>query len=233
MGNIIIEWILSIAGIMFGGGIIGNLIQFFIKRSDEKKKSKRKFYRYLFFKLQTYQNEIYKLIIEYIEDTAKVNETYDIGINRIDKRIEKVESMKRSLIVNQYRIDTFGQNKEIISKCKNIEEEICHNLEIHGKEKEELKNKLQDHFCFWYTNREKVIKIISDYFNLKSMFLSNGNCNKKCLQRVTEIDKRSSNLLFLVHEARDYHSAKKYTRELILQMENINSALTVLSKAIN
>ena len=227
------EFIITFIGIIFGGGMIGNLIQFFVKRQDEKKKSKRKFYRYLFFKLQTYQNDIYKLILEYIEDTAKINESYDIGINKINKRIAKIQSMKRSLIVNQYRLDTFGQNKEIISKCKSIEEEISCNIESHTKEKEDLKNKLQDHFCFWYTNRKKVIKIISDNFNFKSMFLSNGNCNKKCLQKVAEIDKRSSNLLFLIHETKDYHSAKKYTSELISQMENINNALTVLSKAMN
>ena len=101
------EFIITFAGIIFGGGMIGNLIQFFVKRQDEKKKSKRKFYRYLFFRLQTYQNDIYKLILEYIEDTAKINESYDIGINKINKRIAKIPERIRQLKREKQLINLF------------------------------------------------------------------------------------------------------------------------------
>lgn len=82
--------LLSIAGIIFGGGMIGQLIIFFTKRRDEKNKA---------------TNELLSNLIKHICDVQKI-------INDIIGKIDATNSQVTSLLLQQIELLETENNKE-------------------------------------------------------------------------------------------------------------------------
>lgn len=60
------EW-LAIAGTLFGGGMVGKLIEFFIKRYDEKKKSYKEVYLKIHKKLCSYSQDLQNIFLDSVK----------------------------------------------------------------------------------------------------------------------------------------------------------------------
>lgn len=99
---------ISLAGIVFGGGMIGQLIMFFIKRSDEKKAQKREFYRMIYNKLCDYNTTLenirlncFKEVHQYGVHTDAANSTINDNLQKIDQLIKNIQSYKRKCRKNE------------------------------------------------------------------------------------------------------------------------------------
>lgn len=223
--------IISIIGLLLGGGIVGQLIMFFVKRSDEKKEKERDFYRVIYHKLCDYYSSLeemrlncYKEIHKHGTLTEKSHTKAEENLLRIDKLLKSIKSRER-------KCRRYGKpDSEICSKCNSDRQFV---VDLHDESKalqQEAANNLDLIDNYWSNHYEQTYSILSSYANMENFIYARKGCDNKILACIRIIDQctRSmcSNLSFKKSSDWDFEDA------LIKQTASISVALKYISERL-
>ena len=237
MENTIIDWVISIAGIIFGGGMIGQLIQFFVKRHDAAHDQKLKVYIELYSKLTKYKSLLENSLLasfKHISDTICSiqgnNEVLKEGINEVQTLMKKLKYKIKAC----YQKTGFSQkncSKNNCNECKMISSRISELFEILDKEQDSFKQTSLAQSEYWKNNYEHIYNVISDNLNIHDILHLAGQKDKKLLTSINNVDIQTrylfKELLTADGENVDFQMG------IQKQLKNIEHSLVLLSKKFN
>ncbi len=180
------EVILSVAGILFGGGMLGQLIVFFIKRHDEKKEQRIESYRDFYDKLSAYSNDISRFLLNFFNDKNvcllmckdKTAETKRLKAN-VDNLSKQVKKLKRGCRKNGC-ID-----KEKCIACSNARKQLQETYESMQQNLDDAESLL---LLYWKENKDKIKELIYGNINLHNYLLARGGKERNLIKAVSEVD---------------------------------------------
>lgn len=219
------ELFLTIAGILFGGGMLGQLIMFFVKRHDEKAAKRREQYHALHVRLCEYKDEICRVLLEYYRATCKLSDVIDEKHNQTEKYLAEINDHLAQIKKQERRCKKQKANDDVCAQCKQRREELPQLLEILHKEHNEASGLLAQCNRYWDNNEEYLHKIITKYLNLHNYLISSNMQDKKICKTITDIDKQSLCILTPMNKNRD-----NFHETLIRLMVMIECAQVILSK---
>ncbi len=167
------EALLGIAGVIFGGGMIGQLVIFFTKRRDEKNTALNELLSSLIKRICNVQKTIND-IIEKIEDAN--NQLKSFLLRQIEL-LEAENNKEKALSEELSALYANPENKDICEKCIEIRKRYPPmDIEANKAERESFEQKI-----FSDTNAyiKDQIKDLDIFPNLSSDFL----CLKKSIRR--------------------------------------------------
>lgn len=167
------EILLSIAGIIFGGGMIGQLVIFFTKRRDEKNKATNELLSNLVKRISEVQKTINDILGKTADATNQVKNLFlrQIEILEAENNKEKVLTEKLSALYNN------PENKDVCEKCIEIRKQYpLMDIEANKAERERIEREI---FSEATTYIRTQIKELDMFPNLSSDFL----CLKKSIRR--------------------------------------------------
>lgn len=167
------EILLSIAGIIFGGGMIGQLVIFFTKRRDEKNKATNELLSNLVKRISEVQKTINDILGKTADATNQVKNLFlrQIEILEAENNKEKVLTEKLSALYNN------PENKDVCEKCIEIRKQYpLMDIEANKAERERIEREI---FSKATTYIRTQIKELDMFPNLSSDFL----CLKKSIRR--------------------------------------------------
>lgn len=222
------EIILSVAGILFGGGMLGQLVMFFIKRHDEKKKKRIESYRDFYDKLSTYFNDINCFLLDFLNDKNvclfmckdKTTETEQLKAN-VENLLKQVKKLKRGCGKNGC-ID-----KEKCIACSNARKQLRETYESMEQNLEKAESLL---LLYWKENKGKIKELIYRNINLRNCLMASGRKERNLIKAVSEIDTLSLQIFGSILE--EQNNEQKCLSLLMNQVSKIEIVLLLLAKKI-
>ncbi len=228
MENIIIEWILSIAGIIFGGGMFGQFIMFIIKRQDEFKANKQKIYKQLYDKLYSYQSLLENVLLDFFKHTSNSIDVFDIESNKIRQYMDETKNLIKQIKSNYKKCkNSFVYNSERCEQCQNMKARVAELFQIIDKEIENAELTTQDVDNYWTINKEYLCKIINENLNVHAIQHLVGKKDKKLSSIIEKIDTQTLHLYRRLLRVK----GEEYDFQLLIvnQIDNIEKCLNILS----
>jgi len=227
------EIILSVAGIVFGGGMLGQLIIFFIKRHDEKKKKRIESYRDFYDKLSTYFNDISRFLLDFFNDRDvcvlmcedKTTETEQRKAE-VDNLLKQIKKLKRGCGRN----GCIDINRENCIACSNARRQLLETYELLQQNLEETRLLLQHYKSYWKENKGTIKELIYKNINLHNCLLASGRKERNLTKAVGEIDTLSLQIFSSILE--EQNNEQKCLSLLTNQMSKIEITLHFLAKKI-
>ncbi|MGM9764026.1 MAG: hypothetical protein ACI3ZQ_08410 [Candidatus Cryptobacteroides sp.] len=223
------DWILALAGILFGGGMIGQIVMYFIKRADEKKKAEQDYYRVIYNKLIEYCSALENLLLtcfkenhKYASLTESANSLIDDNISKIEKLQTSIETRVRSCLKNGKPSDNICKEchseqqlmEKLLDECKTTRQEAYSKIEL-------MEN-------YWHNNLEQTFSVISSYVNIENLLYSRKGCDNNVISCIKFIDKATLKICRCL----SFRSSSESDFEdgLIKQIGVINGALKIISE---
>ncbi len=168
------DWI-AIAGILCGGGVISQLLIFFVKRSDEKRSMKSTFYRQVYNTLSDYSKNLYVTVSDFIRHNASV----------LDKAKQSEDT--KSLLNDESNVlyETIQKQSRKCKKKGKPNPQVCELCQKNRERLTDLSNKLleeqkrqdlllSEHSHYWNTHLEDLKNIASKYSNFTAVISAEG-----------------------------------------------------------
>lgn len=221
-------WVITIAGIIFGGGMIGQLVQFFVKRHDERKATKTSIYRGLYDKFHSYQTILNNVLLAYLKHLSQSVDVLD-GVNgQLNKHIEETQRLIKRVKSFQKTCRGKRTDEEQCKECIASKSRLNELFEIINKEQAQFEQTSKAQVNYWETNSEYLHKIIGDNINIHNTLHLTGHKDKKLTTCLNKIDVQTMRLFRALLSAngnnRDFHV------EIFSQISNIDKCLELLSK---
>lgn len=222
------EVIFSVAGILFGGGMLGQLVMFFIKRHDEKKKKRIESYKDFYDKLSAYFNDINRFLLDFFNDKNvyllmckdKTAEAKQLKAN-VENLLKQVKKLKRGCGKNGC-ID-----KEKCIACSNARKQLRETYESMQQNLEEAESLL---LLYWKENKSKIKELIYRNINLHNCLLASGRKERNLTKAINEIDALSFQIFSSILE--EQNNEQKCLSLMMNQVSKIEKALLLLAKKI-
>lgn len=226
------EWnsvLLSLAGILFGGGMVGQLVVFFVKRRDEKKEKTQEFYRVIYNKLCEYHSTLEEMRIMFNNDIYKHVKLTETTCSAIEDNLQKMNNLVKSI----------KSNKRQCKKNTKIEDNLCNKCSYErnlGMELNEANRKLlqESHANmdiinnYWRDNYEHTFSTIASYSNIENYIYAKNGCDKSIQMIVRKIDNFTNEICgYLPSKSLDIWD---FDNIIIKQLGNINDALQLISR---
>ena len=90
------ELLLSLAAIIFGGGMLGRLIEFFVKRRDDQNSKKMALYKRLYDKLCDYNTLLLSSVMDFITYIESTKLEIDDNSNAIKEKMSEIKTLIES-----------------------------------------------------------------------------------------------------------------------------------------
>lgn len=219
------EWLMTIAGIFFGGGMLGQLIMFFVKRHDAKVEKCKEQYHALHIKLCEYKDEICQILLEYYRTTNKLSEAIDEKDSLSSKYIADIENHLAQIKKQERKCKKQRANEDVCAQCNQRREQLPKLLEKLQEEQNATKGLFEQYRGYWRDNEEHLYKSFAKYLNLHNYLLANNIRDKRLYEKISEVDKQSLDILTPINKNRD-----GFSKVLINLIETIEYALIMLSK---
>ena len=224
------ELLLSLAAIVFGGGVLGHLIVFFLKRNDEKNLKKIELYKRLYDKLCDYNTLLLTCVMDFITYIESTKLEIDGNSNAIEKKMLEIKTLIEEVRTFQKKCKKKGCNKRICEICtrkwgvlNKLNQQI--NREVLVNEK-----LLLDIEEYWKKHSNDIYKRISDFINLHHIMCLIGYKEKKLFTHIAKIDKQSLVLSQVLMGTRGFDESLQSA--IFAQIENLEHCLIMLSKKI-
>ena len=219
------EWIIAIAGILFGGGMLGQLIMFFVKRHDTKEEKRKEQYRVLHVKLCEYKDEICQILLEYYRTTNKLSDAIDEKDSLTSQYIVEIENHLAQIKKQERKCKKQRANEDVCTQCNQRREQLPKLLEHLQEEQNVTKGLFEQYRGYWKDNEEHLYKSFAKHLNLHNYLLANNIKDKRLYKKISDVDKQSLDILTPINKNRD-----GFSKVLINIMESIEDALIMLSK---
>ncbi len=231
MIDLIFKLLLYIAMSILGSGMLGQLIMFFIKRHDEKKKKRIETYKDFYDKLSAYFNDISRFLLDFFNDKDvcmlmcedKTSETEQREAD-VDKLLKQVKKLKRGC----------GKNgcigKENCIACTNTRKQLRDTYESLQQNLEETRSLLQRYKSYWKDNKDRIKELVYGNINLCNYLLASGKKEENLIKAVREIDDLSLQIFQSI--LGEQNNEQKCLSLLTNQMSKIEIVLHLLAKKI-
>ena len=223
------EWFLSVAAIIFGSGMLGRLVEFFVKRHDEQKANKIALYKELYEKLCDYSSFLGITLLDYFKCAQHYSDSIDVKCTIVDEHIANIKNLRKEIRSFQRKCKKGEQNEDMCYLCTLKRNDLSQLFEILNNEVPSVRDELYICLNYWVDNFEQIYKGLCDNMNLRKM-LFRINCKEKdLLLSIRLVDKctiEMSQKLLVAKENKDFGD------EIVSQMENIELCLIRLSKII-
>ena len=221
------DWILSIAGILFGGGIIGQLIIFIIKRHDESNANKQKIYRQLYDKLHSYQSLLDNILLDYFKHASNSIDIFDVESKKIRLHINETKSLIEQIKSNYKKCKKNCEHSEQCKQCQSMKVRVAELFQIIDKEIENAELTTQTVDNYWTLNKESLCKIINNNLNIHVILLLVCKKDKKLASIIETIDTQT--LLLFRRVLRVKGDEYNFQLLIVKQIDNIEKCLNLLS----
>lgn len=225
------EWFLAIAGILFGGGMLGQLIIFFVKRHDELVNKKKEVYKDLYNRLVQYESTLQDILLHFFKHTSSFLNTIDQKNNKIDEYITEIETSSKRIRSLERKCKNKGCNTEKCLECNLLRQRVPELFSLIGQEQADCKSISDKQIEYWQNNYENTSQVISNNMNFHNILLKVDYKNKKIFSLIDKIDKQSFRLFQTLLSAKG--NEQNFQLAIITQMENIEYSLKVLSQKLN
>lgn len=227
MGNNIVEWILSIAGILFGGGMLGQLIMFLIKRHDEFNANKQKIYRQLYDKLYSYQSSLENTLLDFYKHISNSIDIFNVEKKKIRQDVNETKFLIKQIASQYKKCKKNCEHNGQCEQCKKMKARVSELFQIIDKEIENAELVTQTADDYWNINKETFCKIINENLNIHAALHLVGKKDKKLLSIINKIDTQT----FLLFRKLFRVKGEEYDFQLAIvsQIDNIEKSLTILS----
>lgn len=224
-------WILALAGILFGGGMLGQLIMFLIKRHDEKKEREREFYRTIYNKLCEYYSALeilrlncYKEVHKHVALTEKSHSKANDNLLKIDSLLKTIRSRERKCRKNG------KPSSETCDKCNSDRQLVKELYDESRKLQQEASNNLELIDNYWSNNYEQTYSVLTSYANMENFIYAKKGCDKKIMTLIRIIDKATNSMC----SSLSFKSLDKwdFEDEMIKQISAISVTLQLISKQL-
>ena len=166
-----IKWIGSIAGTIIGTGLIGEVVMYFIKRHDERKKKENSILEKVICRLSQYSEDLnrafriwnsnFTTLINEIEDYVKIIDEVGDNLNFLEREYKEVVDEERKYLCKY---------AQICPRCLNSEPseallEYSEKSNIILTEFTERQNKLKENILKLLDDIQSVISVFNDFTN--------------------------------------------------------------------
>lgn len=222
-------WILAIAGVLFGGGMLGQLIMFLIKRHDEKKEREREFYLALYNKLCAYKTVLEQMLLNQFKEVHVQAEIADKAYAQagkmrpiIDSLLESIESQqnicRQKGVPNQAECEACNAKRQAVVQMYDEYTAIQTNADV-------AFDSMQS---YWKNNFDFAHSAVAEYVNIHNCLFLNRKCESVLSRLVHKIDRQSMEICNALFSSRQSNSA--IDQLLIDQVGTIYLTLNQLSK---
>lgn len=223
--------ILALAGILFGSGIIGQLIMFFVKRYDEKNEKDREFYRIVYNKLRDYCSALEHMLLTCLKESHNYATHTGNVHSRLDDNISKIEQLQKSIKSRERKCKKNGKPDKVVCEQCNSERKLMGELfDECQKLQQEAENKIELMANYWSNNYEQTYTALASYVNIENLLYSKKGCDKKIVSCIRAIDKSTLHmcrcLSFKPSPELDFEES------IIKQMSLIDVTLQLISKQL-
>ncbi len=219
--------LIAIAGIIFGGGMIGQLIMFFVKRNDEKNNSNNDDLKAILEKLSNYgkliNDELLNLYTHINSDiTIKSIEVKAIRDLVISKKKETVLLRKSKKNYTEKALLNFEQSLE-----------LSKSIDLKTKEADDKLNELESYFVSGAETKIKELLNNIHSFNSLANALTQTHVikHKEVIQILYDIDGQTTNILMNT-EFKSPDDLLKLNKLLINQLSLLTKAKVIVSNKI-
>ncbi len=221
------EWILAIAGILFGGGMIGNLIIFFVKRYDENKSKQKDIYKKVYEKLLDYITHIEQSLLEYYKYHNKIATDISNAKDNTDEIVKQIDDYRRQIKKYERMCKKNGINEDNCTHCKQIRSKLLHLYDNLDKNYTDSKEAFTAYTNYWNDNEESISSLINNNMNIHH-YLS--VCKDKKIKKVLfDIDLNTIKIHKTLYNEKNY---KKLPDIISKQMELLEYSLIILSNKL-
>lgn len=224
------ELLLSLAAIIFGGGMLGRLIEFFVKRRDDQNSKKMALYKRLYDKLCDYNTLLLSSVMDFITYIESTKLEIDDNSNAIKEKMSEIKTLIEDVRAYQQNCKKKGCNKRTCEICtrkwgqlKKLDQQI--NQDILANEK--LILNIEE---YWKKHSNDIYKRISGFINLHHIMCLIGYKENKLFTHIAKIDKQSLILSQILMGTRGFD--KSLQSAIFAQIKNIEHCLILLSKMI-
>lgn len=224
MNDNILAFVLSIAGIIFGGGMIGQLIMFFVKRYDEKQEKLFDLYHIIYEKLCNYKNQLSLLVLEFLSFCDKQLKYINEMQNTTDTNISQLEGMIKTMKEVERKCRNGKFNENLCKKCQQIQERLPQLYNDIEEKRTIIKEQLETQQDYWNINADKISSIIISNINIHNFISTREISNKNISKSIKDID------LYTLKINSSLHDNRELPNMLIAQMEKIEHVLALLTK---
>ena len=169
--NELIEFVLSIVAIIFGGGVLGKLIEFFVKRSDEQKANKIDLYKNLYNQLCKYSSWLEFTLLDYFKNVHSHCNTIEGKCNVIKEKIAQINTLKKQVASFHRKCKKGKYNEETCQLCTQKRKELSCLFETLNLEYVTIENLSSNKFNYWMYHSEQIQKGLCDYMNMRKIDL--------------------------------------------------------------
>lgn len=228
------EWgklIISLVTILLGGGIVGQLIMFFVKRSDEIKEKERDFYIVVYNKLCEYYSSLENLLLDSRKEihnqiimAEQSHTASENNMNQVNQLLKVIKSRERKCRKGGKPVN------EICDKCIS-ERQLVEDLYNESRKLQQgVKESVACIDNYWENNYENAYTILASYSNIKNFVYLRKDCDKMLIKAVKEIDKNTRDLC----HGLSFKSLAEWDFEdaLINQICTISVTLQLISKQL-
>lgn len=225
--HLFMEWFLVIAGTLFGGGMLGKLIEFFIKRYDEKKKSYKEVYLKIHKKLCSYSQDLQNIFLDSVKNCTGVKEDVRQKLDIVRKYKEEIKRLDSQIKRQESKCKKQKTNNDNCIECDNKRKRRLIAYDAMQKELNESDLLLQQ-LKYWAINDDVVCEIIVKYTSLHNYILACNVKNNKIYKGLENIDFQTSKMLMGIYRG----EKENFADLLIKQIENIDKVLVLISKEL-
>ena len=224
-------WILAIAGVLFGGGMLGQLIMFFIKRHDEKKESERDFYLVIYNKLCEYYSALENMRLNCYKEVHNRVTLTEKSHSKAGENLSKIDSLLKTIKSQERKCGKSGKpSSETCVKCNSDRQLVKELYDESRKLQQEASDNLELIDNYWSNNYEQTFSVLTSYANIENFIYAKKGCDKKVVTLIRIIDKATSNMC----SGLSFRPLDKWNfeDEMIKQVSAISVTLQLISKQL-
>ena len=216
---------------LFGGGVIGSLVTFFVNRHDAKKEKQSSFYQGVYNHLSEYNSELYSFLVGFIQNNADISDSINASKTNESSIVKEIECLNKD--INKY-VRKCNKNggpiDGICSQCQEAREKVS-KLSTNLIEEQRIQTSLYNNqSSYWDTRLDNLKACAAKYMNMSAL-LSSGGIAKKSIQKVVnKVDVKS--VFIIGYRKQDMKDVFDVADLIINLLESIDSALKELSKNI-
>lgn len=220
----------TVIGVLFGGGALISLVIFLIKRHDEQKKDRKRFYKDIQLKLIKYKSDLDSILSDYIQSMSRAIYTFRRNQEGVQNliRLQEQRHSEIKLLIDGCSNDV-DDMKQTIERCHEIKTSFeSDSNKIDGK-LQEIQGAVDSAEDFWGLNFERLQKVADTHKGLQTHILLDYKSSKKVQSLVRKIDDQTMAIIGINWTNVD---TQKLIDKISVQTTNINNALKAIAKDI-
>lgn len=226
-GNSWIDLIIA----LFGGGVLGSLVTFFVSRHDKRKDIHSSFYRKVYDYLSKYNRDLYSLLNDFNIYVSSSSDNAVKTMNDVETLMANQEALERVIKRQERKCKKSDHtDKTICNQCKDNREKLGRLSREIIDEQNRLQVFLKGVASYWEFHLLDLKKLASENSNLFAVLSSNGSPRNDIKHAIDLVDYYTLRIICL--RMQDLESEFEVAYRIIDCINAVDQALNIVAKEI-